>query len=237
MRKVLTATCATVLLLAGMQCHLMAQGDPTGGQSLSDGQTIYFTGSPPVVTVQSGYTQLDSITRTFTGNNVSGSLTSSVFDNDGNNPYGLNDLTFKYYITITAGTVNNKGMATFANWVTASGHLWDFFLTSVGENNTFDGGNGGDLASSVSEAAGVITWDWSPNLTPSIDGGLSANLFIETDATSYTTQDFSIAATGADPDVTGLIPEEVPEPSIFAFLGLGILGLLAYQQRRLKAKV
>ncbi len=207
----------------------MAQ-DPSG-QSLTNGQTINLTGSP-ALTIPTGAVILDAITRDFTGDNVSGSLESWVDDNDQNNPYGLNALTFKYVITITSGTINNDGMATFANYVTASGNgnLWDPFLTSVGENNTSDGGKGGDLASSVSEAAGVITWDWSPNLTPSIDGGLSANLIIETDATSYAKQDFLVAAAGDDPDVTGFIPV-VPEPSSLVLLGLGGLGLLACLRR------
>ena len=206
-------------------CLLAASSARAGvsGQSLSDGQTINFTGSPPVVD-QSGGTVVDQFTQTFTGNNVSGSLQSWVYENDQNNPYGLNDLTFKYVITITAGTVNNNGMVTFANDNNLSGNLWDFFLTSVGQNNKNDGGKGGDLASSVSEASGVITWEWSPNLTPSIDGGVSANLIIETDASSYTKQDFTIASVNNDPDVHGLFPI-LPEPTA-AMLGLVALGLV-----------
>jgi hypothetical protein len=242
-------TCAVVLLLAEIPCRLMAQDDPPG-QSLADGQSISGSALTGLTVDEYNGTKLASETKYFSADNVAGSVDSYVYNNDLNNPYGLNDLTFKYVITITPGTLHDYGMVSFAN---TSANPFDLFSTSVGENNKYDGGTGGDLATSVDEmTAGVIKWTWSPSLTslygPGEGAGTSAVLIIETDLTGadYESVDkgFSIIAgtkdsQPEDPYVTAYMPMLDPQPASDAGATIMLLGgaLVGVQSLRRRFKV
>jgi hypothetical protein len=190
--KAIKIVCTSAFILAGVH-GVLAQDPP--GQLLGDGVTI--SGS----TLTGTYTDLSSSATQVPGTDnmvtsfsidaatITGTLASTVWENDGNNKFGADDYTFRYVITVATGTIGSLD-----NDGGASG-TWGDIITYVGENN----GDGGSLASSVSRGPDgkVITWDWSPGVTGSQGGTKTAVLIVETDTDGYTTGGFTIG--GSDP--------------------------------------
>jgi hypothetical protein len=235
-RRVSTAVCAAVLLLAGIQ-RSMAQTDPPGNP-LADGQTQNASTTPALSTDTDAGAQPPLVklaTETMEINNdPNNTVQSWVYTDDKNNPYGLGFLTFKYVISLQDlnGVVGPNGITTFQNAGTGG---WGGFLTSVGENNASGGASpNGYLADSVSRSANgdVITWDWSPGLTSSTGSGaaqgMSAVLIIETDATSYANTTFEMN------DPTASVTAYIATPDggmTLALLGGALVGIQSLRRK------
>jgi len=197
-----------------------AQADPPGNP-LADGQTQSGVSLQTNTELGAPADLVQAETHDIvTAGNVQGTLTSEVYIDDSNNPFGLDDLTFRYVLHITGGTVTSLENSASENWVG--------ILTDVGQNNSFDGGSGGDFATSVARSDGTITWTWSPGLKSTTDGGVSANLIIETDATNYENGTFDIN----DPThVQGYVATTPDGGATVGLLGAALVGLGALRRR------
>jgi hypothetical protein len=176
-------------------------------------------GSGPTV----GANVLFSGSSTFTAPDYSGTLTSTVFNNDASNPYGLSDLTFTYLIKMdssTADPVSRFTISSFASYLTDAS-----YATSV---------PGAIVPSSVNRSASPGTL-----VRFSFDSALlgasttSALLVIQTDAQNWAnTQAGLIDGVGSSANSVAPAPIPVPEPSATILSGLGLVGFLIVRRCR-----
>lgn len=145
----------------------------------------------------------------------SGTLNSTVYNNDAGNPFGLNRLTFTYLLT------NNANSRDAINRLVSNN--FQGYQVDVGVN-----GAGRNPSTADRSASGVgVGWDWSnaPDIAP---GTSSSLLVIHTDATQFVPSTDNIINT-FPALVASLGPAPVPEP---AALGLAGFALLALARRR-----
>jgi hypothetical protein len=155
---------------------------------------------------------------TFTAPDYSGTLFSTVLNNDSSNPYGLGDLTFTYLIQMNASTsdpVSRFTISSFASYMTdaseTTAHLGDIIPSSVNRSTA---------------PGGVIRFSFDGALLGA--GTTSALLVIQTDAQNWAnTQAGLVDGVGSSANSVAPAPiVSTPEPSPAILAGLGLLGLL-----------
>jgi hypothetical protein len=183
---------------------------------------ILTPGSPlipatPVAPV-TGAHEIFSTTANFTSSSFTGVLTSSVYDQDANNPFG--GLTFAYQFTLTSGpeaasqfTVTSFGLFEVDAGFSSSGTLLPLtaptFLSRSVDGNVV--------------RFGFFGVDVKP-------GETSALLIARTSAFSWTPSDAALID-GQSVNVASLAPLPIPEPGSLSLLAIG-LGMLVFLRRQ-----
>jgi hypothetical protein len=159
----------------------------------------------------------------FSSGSLSGTLISSVYDNDAGNEYGLADMTFTYEILLTGGpdAASAISIGSFAG-----------FLTDVSYDS-----NGGVAPHTISRdptGSQAVKFDFSGNgyIAPGQD---SALLVVQTDATAWGSGSASVIDDIGTPSIRSFAPAVPDTTGIGSFI-LG-LGLLAGVGRLTKAAV
>lgn len=159
----------------------------------------------------------------FSSASLSGTLISSVYDNDAGNEYGLADMTFTYEILLTGGpdAASAISIGSFAG-----------FLTDVSFNS-----NGGVAPYTISRdptGSQSVKFDFVGNgyIAPGKD---SALLVVQTDATAWGSGSASVLDDIGTPSIPSFAPAVPDTTGIGSFI-LG-LGLLAGVGRLSKAAV
>jgi hypothetical protein len=169
-----------------------------------------------------GASVLSTGSSTFTAPDYSGTLTSTVLNNDSSNPYGLADLTFTYLIQMDSSTADPVSRFTISSF---SG-----YLTDVSDTTSLPG----DIVpSSVNRSAApgsLVRFSFDTALLGA--GTTSALLVIQTDAQNWaSTQAGFIDGVGSS--ANSLAPAaitSVPEPNPTVLAGLCLLGLLTVRR-------
>ncbi|MDD5141508.1 MAG: PEP-CTERM sorting domain-containing protein [Verrucomicrobiales bacterium] len=169
-----------------------------------------------------GANVLFSGTSTFSALDFSGTLFSTVLNNDSSNPYGLANLTFTYLIQMDPTTVDPVSRFTISSFAN--------FLTDVSETTS----NPGDIVpSSVNRSiapGNVVRFSFDTMLLGA--GTTSALLVIQTDAQNWTTTSAGLVdGVGTQADSVAPTPVvSVPEPSQIMLGALSLFGLLIFRR-------
>jgi hypothetical protein len=159
------------------------------------------------------------------GASMTGTGEAWVVTNYASNPFGSNDLTFVYQISLTGGT-NASGKSSIVERLTMS--AFDSFSTDVGYFAT-----GAQKIPPLADRSGdgdVVGFDYRTNVINV--GDTTALLVINTNAVSYKTGSLSVQD-GLTANLNGFSPTAAPEPSTVAtaLTGLGLVGLGALRRK------
>jgi hypothetical protein len=204
-RRSIVAVAVVLLSVSGALAAVL----PPGG-SVVPGATPSPTGATQLATT--GAVAFNSLVDPAA---YSGTLTSTVYNNDANNPFGANKLTFTYLLSNNANSRDAIERMVTNNF---QGYQVDVAI------------NGAGRAPSTADrsASGVgVGWDWT-NAPAIIPGTSSTLLVVHSDATQFVPSTDNIINT-FPALVASLGPSPIPEP---ATLGLAGFGLLALARRR-----
>jgi hypothetical protein len=158
-------------------------------------------------------TLLDTTTASFSSASLSGTLISSVYNNDTDNEYGLAALTFTYEILLDKSSPDAASAISVGNF---SG-----FATDV----SYNPGNGGDDPTTISRDpdGSQIVFDFGGYILPGDD---SAFLVVQTDGTVVNAGSASVVDDVGTPGIPSFDPTVVPDKTGLGSFMLS-LGLLA----------
>lgn len=194
-------------LAIALACMVAPQ--KAGAASISTLQTLF---PVPAEADPVGGNTLFTLTVPFVAASFSGTLTSTVIENDSSNPYG--GLTFTYLLTNDITSNHPIGRVTLNGY---AGSLTDasYLSPTVGRVPTLTNRSTADVLG-YSFIAGIGPGVLSPGLTSSL-------MVVQTDAPLYLTS-FASVINGTVANVPSLAP--VPEPGTALLCGLGAVLLL-----------
>jgi MYXO-CTERM domain-containing protein len=215
--KIHTLRVPATILVALLTCVNVSRADPN---ALPPGGFISPLNLSPGPSA--GATLVDSETVTWGPSlSFSGTLTSSVWQNDANNPLG--GLTFTYQLSLSGASTNGVGELALSHFA-----LSTIDLTAEGPVIGVVPNAAGRSAAAIDNGDDVNLFFFS-EMTP---GSIMDTIVIDTSATEFQNGLASVIDHSAVPNIATLSPL-VPEPSSFAFC-LGGLGILALWRRRRK---
>ena len=165
------------------------------------GATVLFTGSS-----------------TFTAPDYSGTLFSTVYNNDTSNPYGLGDLTFTYLIQMNSSTVDPVSTFTVSSFAN--------YLTDARETTSLPTDIVPSSVVQTAPSGSVVRYRFDGELLGA--GTTSALLVVYSDAFNWAnTQAGLLDGVGSSANSVAPAPlVTTPEPSTTILTGLGLLALL-----------
>lgn len=174
-----------------------------------------------------GANLLDSLSVPLVALTFSGTLHSEVYDNDLDNPFGLDKLTFVYWIdnvgpnSISRFTVSNfSGFETDMSYADGPGQI----PTTV------------DRSAGIADVVGFSYLSGALGPGRIAAGSSSVRMVVQTDATDYAVTLASVI-NGSTAMAQSFAPTQiVPEPSTLGLAGLGMVGSLAFAWRRRRAR-
>jgi hypothetical protein len=168
------------------------------------------------------------------GNSITGTAQNWVVSGYAGNPYGANDLTFVYQVSLTGGT-NNSNTAVILERVTGAG-FDTVFSTDAGYNTA--SGQVAPITVDRSQNGNVVGFNFIPPGSNITVGQSSYLLIVATNATNYIAQSMSVQdGVSANANAYGpQVPPTIPEPTTMVLAGLGTLGFTGYGLRRRKAR-
>lgn len=217
---------ALTLAICGQTTSLRA--DPN---TLAPGGTLYPISAGPGL--GAGATLLYTTNSAWSNWSINGTLISSVYQNDPNNPYG--GLTFTYQVILNGSSVNGLGQLTVSSYenvfpidvtydsTSSSGETVPFFATR--SSSSVDGGSD-------------LNFTFVPEMTP---GSESVVLDVDTGSQTWFPGIASVIDHLSVPNLATLGPAfippiPVPEPSTMTLAAVGGLGALAYLRRKIGRK-
>lgn len=162
----------------------------------------------------------------------SGTLTSTVWNNDPTNPFGLDALTFTYVITNAVASAHELHRFTVSSF--------DNFLTDVSYSTSLPAGIAPLFIDRSPGLGDVVGFSYPTPIPPVLlgpgaitPGSTSMVMVIQTDAKLFQPT-FAAVINGSTTMVASLAPQElIPEPSSLVLAGLGgAIGLAAVIRRR-----
>lgn len=157
----------------------------------------------------------------FASGDLSGTLTTTVLAGDLNNPFG--GLTFCYLLAVSPGAADAASKLSVSSFFN--------FITDVSFNNA---GQylGGVVPDTFRRSVNGNVVSFNFDTTNIEHGQTSALLVIQTDARAFAPTTVAVTD-GLAANVASLAPTTVvPEPSVLALLGLGLLAYVTRQGRR-----
>jgi hypothetical protein len=171
----------------------------------------------------------------FVAASYSGTLTSTVWNNDPSNPFGLDALTFTYVITNNAASAHELHRFTISSF--------DNFQTDVSYSTSLPAGIAPLFIDRSPGVGDVVGFSYPTPIPPVLvgpgaitPGSTSMVMVIQTDARLFQPT-FAAVINGSTTMVASLAPQElIPEPSslVLAAMG-GVIGLGAVIRRRRKS--
>jgi hypothetical protein len=176
-------------------------------------------GSSPIGTLVAD-TGTQSFNFVGSGEDTTGNLREAVYQQSSGN---LDFLIQLNVAASSAGSVLGLSTGDFAGFATQIGTLGAVDLLGFGPGNvepTLDFRSlGGD----------TVAWSFGNPLTP---GTVSFTLAIATDATLFTDSNIGVIGSGGGTEtLLGFQPSVVPEPTFYAALLLGVVGLLRWESK------
>jgi len=169
----------------------------------------------------------------FVAASYTGILTSTVWNNDASNPFGLQALTFTYTLTNNAGSAHELHRFTISNFETFLTDAAFSTLLPPGVPPLFIDRNGG--------VGDVVGFSYPTPIPPVLigpgpigPGMTSMTMVIQTNALLFQPTLASVI-NGSVTMVPSLAPQAlIPEPSTLALAGMGVaaLGMVVARRRR-----
>jgi hypothetical protein len=165
----------------------------------------------------------------FAAPGYTGTLTSTVYDGDATNPFGLTALTFTYLLTNNPTSTHELHRFTVSSYQSFATDV-SYSSLFLGQPPTFIDRNPlGDVVGFSFPTAIPPVLVGPGALAP---GMTSALMIIQTDATRFTLTTASVI-NGSTTSVLSLAPFKiVPEPSTLALGALGLIGTVAIAIRK-----
>ena len=214
--KVLSGISAVVLLMAGAATPSFATALPDGGNVVPN------TIAP--ATFFSGFTSLAGTgTQPYSyGMGAdTGSYNAQVGTYTGN-PFGANDMTFIYTVSVTTGDIQHISGFDF------SGFMIDVSQSALASPPLI-------AATDATFNFGVVEFDFPGGTGAILPGDTSYTLIINTNAPTYTPGTVGLIDGGGTTE-PGFMPALTPEPSTLSLLGTGLLAVGAGLRRRMLRK-
>jgi hypothetical protein len=211
--KVLSGISVLALLLAGATA-------PSFATALAPGGTVV-----PGAPTPGGFTTLaDTGVQNYSyGNGVDTGTYESLVGTFTGNPFGANDMTFLYQVTVTGGDIQHISGFNFGTgqW------LIDVAQTSF---SPF----GGTVAAATADFDfGVVEFDFPGPNGALVPGDTSLLLIINTNAPTWTAGTIGLLDGGGTTE-PGFMPAATPEPSTLSLLGTGLLAAGAGLRRKMR---
>jgi hypothetical protein len=165
------------------------------------------------------------------GDSITGTASAWVVSGFTGNPYGANDLTFVYQVSLTSGT-NTAGTSVILERVTGAG-FDTVFSTDAGYNQT-----GAQVIPSTvdrSSNGNVVGFNFVSPGQNILVGQTSALLIVATNATNFQQTSMSVQD-GVAANALAFGPRVIPEPTTMVLASLGTMGFAGYGLRRRKAR-
>jgi len=215
---------ALALVACGQTTSLRA--DPN---TLLPGGVLYPINAGPGL--GAGATLLYSTNASWANWSINGTLISSVYANDANNPYG--GLTFTYQVILNGSSVNGLGQLTVSSYENFNPIDVTYDITSGGTVPYF-----ASRSSASVDGGSDLNFTFAPEMSP---GSQSVILDVDTSANTFFPGIASVIDHLSVPDLATLGPTYVPpiptpEPSSLALTAIGGLGVLGYLRRRISRK-
>jgi hypothetical protein len=220
--KLFNSSCSPKRVALAAVLLLSLAGSRLTAAPLAPGGTLYPAPGEPDPT--GGLIIAQNLAIPFASGLFSGTLTSTIFQNDPSNPFGAGALTFTYQIHNDEGSIDPIDRMTVASFLG--------FATDVSYKIPV----GGTVPTYANRAATGDTIGFQflgAPLGPSelLPGQTSALLVVQTDAIAYKNVNASLID-GATATAASFAPvDPVPEPSLVAFFGLALAGLAVARRR------
>jgi hypothetical protein len=161
---------------------------------------------------------LPTVSSTFTAPDYSGTLFSTIYNNDSSNPYGLGDLTFTYLIQMNSSTVDPVSTFTVSSFAN--------YLTDARETTSLPTDIVPSSVVQTAPSGSVVRYRFDGALLGA--GTTSALLVVYSDAFNWAnTQAGLLDGVGSSANSVAPAPlVTTPEPSTTILTGLGLMGLL-----------
>lgn len=179
-----------------------------------------------------GATLLFSTNSSWSNWSINGTLISSVYANDLNNPYG--GLTFTYQLILNGSSVNGLGQLTVSSYENFNPIDVTYDITSGGTVPFF-----ATRSSASVDGGSDLNFTFVPEMTP---GSESVVLDVDTSANTYFAGLASVIDHLSVPGLATLGPAfvppiPVPEPSTVALAAIGGVGALVSLRRKIGRKL